>query len=147
MLRALCHQHLADWKEVLPAVLLALRSTIHGCTRVTPFACVYGKEPTTPLDVFCCFPGNPVAANEHVRWLEAHQLEAHRFVQEQLGQAILLTAQRYGDEKDAIQTGEKVWLFTTKPAADQKMALTGPYKVTGQLGGTLRTIHPKGMWC
>ena len=37
MLRVLCHQHAADWEEVLPAALLALRSAIHESTGVTPF--------------------------------------------------------------------------------------------------------------
>ena len=149
MLRALCQQHSADWEEVLPAALLALRSAVHESTGATPFACVYGREPATPLDVLCRFPDTPDAANDHVRRLEAHQLKAHRIVQEQLGRAIHRSARRYGDEKDAIQPGEKVWLFTSKPAADRKLAipLTGPWRVTGQLGGTLRTIHPEGSWC
>ena len=38
MLRVLCHQHSADWEEVLPAALLALRSAVHESTGVTPFA-------------------------------------------------------------------------------------------------------------
>ena len=149
MLRALCQQHSADWEEVLPAALLALRSAVHESTGATPFACVYGREPATPLDVLCRFPDTPDAANDHVRRLEAHQLKAHRVVQEHLGRAIHRSARRYGDEKDAIQPGEKVWLFTSKPAADRKLAipLTGPWRVTGQLGGTLRTIHPEGSWC
>ena len=149
MLRALCQQHSADWEEVLPAALLALRSAVHESTGATPFACVYGREPTTPLDVLCRFPDTPDAASDHVRRLEDHQLKAHRAVQEHLGRAIQRSARRYGDEKDAIQTGEKVWLFTSKPAADRKLAipLTGPWRVTGQLGGTLRTIHPEGSWC
>ena len=42
-----------------------------------------------------------------------------------------------------------MWLFTGRPAADRKLAipLTGPYTVTGQPGGTLRTIYPDGNWC
>ena len=59
MLRVLCHQHAADWEEVLPAALLALHSAVHESTGVTPFACLYGKEPATPLDMLCRFPGTP----------------------------------------------------------------------------------------
>ena len=42
-----------------------------------------------------------------------------------------------------------MWLFTSKPAADQKLAVpySGPWKVTRQLAGTLRTIRPEGDWC
>ena len=67
MLRALCLQHSADWEEVLPATLLALRSAVHESTGVTPFACVYGREPTTPLDVLCRFPNTPIAAGKYVQ--------------------------------------------------------------------------------
>ena len=42
MLRVLCHQHAADWEEVLPAALLALCSAVHESNGVTPFACLYG---------------------------------------------------------------------------------------------------------
>ena len=73
MLCVLCHQHVADWEEVLPAALLALRSTVHESTRVTPLACVYGREPATPLDLVCRFPSAPLAAHSYVRRLEDHQ--------------------------------------------------------------------------
>ena len=63
MLRTLCHQHAIDWEEVLPA---ALRSTVHESTWVMPFACVYGQEPATPLDVHCPFPDVPAAADQYV---------------------------------------------------------------------------------
>ena len=70
-------------------------------------------------------------------------------MQTQLGRALQRTSCRYGDEKDAIQPGEKVWLFTSKPAADRKLAIpySGPWRVTKQLSGTLRTIRPEGDWC
>ena len=70
-------------------------------------------------------------------------------MQVQLARALQRTSRRYGDEKDAIQPGERVWLFTSKPAADRKLAVpySGPWRVTRQLAGTLRTIRPEGDWC
>ena len=112
MLRALCNQHAADWEEVLPAALLALRSAVHKSTGVTPFACVYGREPATILDLLSRSPCAPLAAHSYVCCLEEHQFRAHRVVQTQLACAIQRSARRYGDKKDAIQSGEKVWLFT-----------------------------------
>ena len=149
MLRALCNQHAAAWEEVLPAALLALRSAVHESTGVTPFACVYGKEPETPLDLLSHPPGAPLAAHSYVRRLEEHQFWAHRIVQTQLARAPQRSACRYGDEKDAIQPGEKVRLFTSKPATDRKLAIpyTGPRRVIQQLSGTLCTIRPEGSWC
>ena len=94
-------------------------------------------------------PGTPLATHTYVRRLEDHQFRAHRAVQVQLACALQRTSHRYGDEKDAIQPGEKVWLFTSKPAADRKLAIpySGPWRVTRQLAGTLRTILPEGDWC
>ena len=110
---------------------------------------MYGKEPATPLDLLSHPPGAPLAAHSYVRRLEEHQFRAHREVQTQLARAIQRSARRYGDEKNAIQPGERVWLFTSKPAADRKLAIpyTGPWKVIQQLSGTLRTIRPEGSWC
>ena len=149
MLRVLCHQHAADWEEVLPAALLALRSAIHESTGVTPFTCLYGREPATPLDLVSKVPGTPLAAHTYVRRLEDHQFHAHRAVQVQLARALQRTSRHYGDEKDAIQPGERVWLFTSKPAADRKLAIpySGPWRVTKQLAGTLHSIQPEGNWC
>ena len=49
MLWVLCHQHAADWEEVLPAALLALRSAVHESTGVIPFACVVPLSPPTVM--------------------------------------------------------------------------------------------------
>ena len=87
MLRVLCHQHAADWEEVLPAALLALRSAVHESTKVTPFTCVYGREPATPLDLLSRFPGAALAAHSYVRRLEDNQFKAHRMVQVHLARA------------------------------------------------------------
>ena len=146
MLHVLCHQHAADWEEVLPAAPLALCIAVQESTGVTPFACLYGREPATPLDLVSKVPSTPLAAHTYVHQLEDHQFRAHRAVQVQLACALQRTSRRYGDEKDAIQPGEKVWLFTSKPAADWKLAIpySGPWRVTKQLAGTLRTIRPEG---
>ena len=88
MLRVLRHQHAADWEEVLPVALLALRSAVHESTEVTPFACVYRKEPATPLDMLCYFPGAPLAAHSYVRRLEDHQFKAHHLIQVQLARSL-----------------------------------------------------------
>ena len=63
--------------------------------------------------------------------------------------ALQRTSRRYGDEKDAIQPGAKLWLFISRPSADQQLAIpySGPWQVTKQLSGTLRTIRPEGDWC
>ena len=149
MLCILCHQHAADWEEVLPAALLALRSAVHESTGVTPFACLYGREPATPLDLVSRASDAPLAAHTYVRRLEDHRFCAHQAEQAQLARAIQCTGRRYDNERDAMQPGEKLWLFTSRLSADRKLTIpyTGPWRVTRQLSGTLRTIRPEGDWC
>ena len=53
MLRVLCHQHAADWEEVLPAALLALRSAVHESTKITSFARA-SMGGSLPLLWTCC---------------------------------------------------------------------------------------------
>ena len=72
MLRILCQQHATNLEEVLPAALLALRSAVHESTGVTPFTCLYRREPATPLDLVSRTPGAPLATNSYVRRLEDH---------------------------------------------------------------------------
>ena len=67
MSHVLCHQHVADLKEVLPTALLTLRSAVYESTGVTPSACLYEREPATPLDLVSKVPGTRLAANTHVR--------------------------------------------------------------------------------
>ena len=145
MLCVLCHQHAADWEEVLPAALLTLRSAVHESTGVTPFACLYGKQLATLLDLLSRIPGAPLAAHSYVRWLEDHQFKAHCAVKVLLQRS----ARRYVDERDTIQPGEKVWLFTSKPSTDRKLAIpyTGPWRVVQQHSMTLRTIQLERSWC
>ena len=56
MLRALCTETNRNFEEVLPAALLALRSTVHESTGVSPFFCVFGREATTPVDLIFGLP-------------------------------------------------------------------------------------------
>ena len=95
------------------------------------------------------FPGAPLATHSYVCRLEDHQFKAHQLVQVQLARALQHSARLYGNKKDAIQPGEKVWLFTSKLSGDRKLAIpyTGPWRVVQQTSRTLRTIQPEGNWC
>ena len=59
------------------------------------------------------------------------------------------TRRGYGDKRDTIQPGEKVWLFTYNSSADRKWAVpyAGPWQVVPPPSGTLHTIRPEGGWC
>ncbi|XP_064463444.1 uncharacterized protein LOC135374410 [Ornithodoros turicata] len=49
VLRALCHERVADWEACLPAALFALRTASHESTGFSPAELVYGRALRSPL--------------------------------------------------------------------------------------------------
>ena len=142
MSRVLCHQHCC---RLGGSATCRTPCPPQRCPRETGSHSIRpGREPATPLDLVSKVPGTPLAANTYVRRLEDHQFRAHRAVQVQLALALQRTSRRYGNERDAIQPEEKVWLFTSRPSADRKLAIpySGPCRVTKRLSGMHRTIRP-----
>ena len=150
MLRVLCHQHAADWEEVLPAALLALRSAVHESTGVTPFACVYGREPATPLDILCRFPGcspgcpqlRPTAGRSPVQGPSSRPGPAHPCPP---------TAAPVDTETKEMRSRLERESGCLLPSPPLIVSLPFHTPALGGLPtnpqGTLRTIHPEGSWC
>ncbi|XP_071933078.1 uncharacterized protein [Coffea arabica] len=51
LLRAIIKKNLKSWEECLPHVEFAYNRAIHSTTGFSPFECVYGFNPLTPLDL------------------------------------------------------------------------------------------------
>ena len=51
LLRAVIKKNLKSWEDVLPYVEFAYNRAQHSSTHVSPFKCVYGLNPLTPLDL------------------------------------------------------------------------------------------------
>ena len=90
-----------------------------------------------PLDLLSPSPCTPLAAHNYVRRLEEHQFKAHRMVQVQLARAIQRSARRYGDEKDAVQTGENLLQIAISPF---------PTPVPGGLSNSCRALYARSVW-
>ena len=51
LLRALIRTHKKTWEDCLPIAEFAYNRTIHRTVEISPFECVYGFNPLTPLDL------------------------------------------------------------------------------------------------
>ena len=53
MLAMFAGQYRDDWDDLLPAVMMAYRSSVHESTGFSPYRLMYGEECTLPMDIGC----------------------------------------------------------------------------------------------
>ena len=51
ILRTVIRKNINSWEDVLPHVEFAYNRAVHSYTNISPFECVYGSNPLTPLDL------------------------------------------------------------------------------------------------
>ena len=51
MLAMFVGEHRDDWDDLLPAVMMAYRSSVHKSTGFSPYRLMFGEECTLPMDV------------------------------------------------------------------------------------------------
>lgn len=146
-----------DWDIKLPLVLMAIRSTPHRATGITPFEMMTGRQMTLPLHLLYQAEDFNVAtaytAHEYVRDLREHLQTTFALAQENL-EASAQGAKAYYDRKTSdreYEVGDKVFLFKfIQPTGIPKKFLprwTGPFEIVGKLSPVayrLRIPKPRG---
>ena len=51
MMAMFAGEHHDDWDDILPAVMMAYRSSVHKSTGFSPYRLMFGEEYTLPMDV------------------------------------------------------------------------------------------------
>ena len=51
MLAMFAWEHRDDWDDLLPAVMMAYRSSVYESTGFSPYRLMFGEECTLPMDV------------------------------------------------------------------------------------------------
>jgi len=124
-----------DWVDILPAVLMAYRSTVAtSSTGHSPFYILYGREMKMPIDTEVVPPptGHTTADQYIAKMLPRLKL-AREVAQENIKQHQEVSKQKHDKNTRTFsyQPGEKCWLYdpTTKTGASRKLKLrwTGPY--------------------
>ncbi len=132
-----------DWDVKLPLVLMAIRSTPHRSTGVTPFEMMTGREMTLPLHLLYHPEDVSVAtaytAHQYVADLRDHLRATFAWAQENL-EASAKGAKAYYDRTAAhreYQIGDKVFYFRfAQPVGISKKFLpswSGPFEIVGKL--------------
>ena len=132
-----------DWDVKLPLVLMALRSTPHRTTGVTPFEMMTGREMTLPLHLLYRPEDVSVAtaytAHQYVTDLRDHLQATFAWAQENL-EASVKGSKAYYDRKVShheYNVGDKVFLFrfATQVGISRKFLprWIGPFEIVGKL--------------
>lgn len=160
ILRAMIDTVDADWEELLPEVLLGLRTARNRVTGVTPFYAVFGREAMLPIDYLYANSraslGPRVQQNrEFIQRL--HQ--TYHFMRKNIRTTVERSRQLYSGklQGDPLESGDLVWLFTPvirdrtnagvpKPTRKHSCFWTGPWRIQKRLTSVLFVIETHGQW-
>ena len=153
-LRAIRQEKKCGWLEALPGALFALNTAVCSSTGFAPYMLLFGRDPSTPLDLIFGSPPEPdekkTATTEYVRKLKERIQSAHRYARENAFGAIVRARRAYNLQKKLFTPGQLVWLFSpsVKPGVRRKFAdhWTGPWTVAGAASSTLYRIVPHPEW-
>ena len=105
-----------NWEQILPAVMMAYRTSVHKSTHMSPFMLVFGREVHLPVDVMF---GNPPAeltkcSSMHALYLRNNLESAYHKVRKYLTVESRIQKEGY-DRKvkgvsPAYKVGDLVWL-------------------------------------
>ena len=107
----------SDWEENLGAALLALRTSIHKATGVSPFYALFGQEARLPCDITLMDPeqNEGQADRTDAIKLERKLKTAYAFMRKKLKRSAETQAKNFQQkEPTPFQIGDYTWLFTPK---------------------------------
>ena len=133
-------EHKGTWVSVLPAVELAINSTINDSMGYSPFYVASGQEATKPADLLEGLSPNPAAGNFANRIATIYHVVRTRLEKAQASQKYQVDKRR----RDAsFQVGDHVLLDTRNLALPETRKLAdryvGPFRITAKVGPT--TYH------
>ena len=143
MLAMVAGKNRDDWDDLLPAVMMAYRSSVHESTGYSPYRLMFGEECTLPMDIG--LPTDPSQPQEELTspyaiWVRDALEEAYEQVRLHSGQAVR-RQKRLFDRRAVTRTFAKGdWVMRYyAPAKKCKLdsAWVGPYLVVSFMGWTI----------
>ena len=143
-----------DWEDHLPAALLAIRTSVHKATGMTPFMALYGREANLPIDIAYGSPPGEETTERIETWAEVLQdrmRKLYEHIRNNTEDAVRRSASYYTQGSIAkFKPGDKVWLYTPRIDKEKGAKLTnpwsGPYLVQQKKSEVLFQILALGNW-
>ena len=148
LLSKLVGDHPQKWSQFLPHALFTIRTSYNRNLGASPFEILYGRRPTTSLDILFREPtrdrdGVPQTNKEIIQ-------AAQTWVRNHLSKAIARQRRSYISKLHQYLPGDQVWLFTPVPVpkGTRKFAKfwTGPWRVTRAVNKVVYEIAPHPTW-
>ncbi|MCG8109893.1 MAG: hypothetical protein JAZ10_03920, partial [Candidatus Thiodiazotropha endolucinida] len=138
-----------DWDQHLDFIVMALNSTIHETTGMSPYRLVYGEKMTTPIDLMTDpIPGEEILyASDYAMQLRTKLRESHCLVREILKKAAERQKKQYDCrvQEYNYKHGDLVWRNQKKVTPGVKCKIsrhwTGPWVITERLCDVLFKIQ------
>ena len=132
-----------DWDDLLPAVMMAYRSSVHKSTGFSPYRLMFGEECTLPMDIG--LPRDQLDTSESITspyalWVRDALEEAYDQVRQHSGQAVQRQKRLYDRRavKRDFAVGDWVMRYYS-PAKKCKLdsPWIGPYLIVSFMGWTI----------
>ena len=140
-----------DWDDLLPAVMMAYRSSVHESTGFSPYRLMFGEECTLPMDIGLPKQQSDLPdyiANPYAIWVRNALEVAYDQVRQHSGQAVQRQKRLYDRRavKRRFAVGDWVMRYYT-PAKKCKLdsAWIGPYLIVSLIGWALGIQKKPGL--
>lgn len=114
MLRSMVKGKLTSWEKHLPLIEFVYNRVIHSITGMTPFECIYGLNPLTPLELTPLPNDVMISLDESKRAESMKKLHKKvRLLIEKKNQDIARRVNK-GRKKLILESGDWVWVHLRK---------------------------------
>lgn len=149
MLSTALAEHVFDWDEILPFLLMAYRTSRHESTGFSPNKMLFGTEIRMPLEAYA--PESPdnnrFNAPEYVEFIQKMLKKSHTIAREHLEKAVEYQQRSYLNRLNphAYQLKEPIWYWRPVFKKGQSPKLlsfwTGPYYIVEILSDVVYRIQ------
>ena len=155
MLRAICGNDPKRWDEALPQAVFAINSAVNATTGLSAHQMLFGRDPSTPLDLLFGSPPtmllrDPSVSEEYAHLLRQGMENAHAYARDNICRAVRRQRRLYHQQAKQFEVGDRVWLFSPRAVPDLSRKLTtywtGPWTILEKLNDLTYRLSPQAEW-
>ena len=151
ILKKMATRNPGAWKEMLPAALFSMRTSVHSTTGLAPYQVLFGRPPNLELDQVFRLPSQQLDSEETPGSdLQRRILEAHEYARQHSAKMVARSRRNYLGEHRTFQVGDLVWLYTPRlqPGRGKKFSnfYSGPWQVIKRVNQVCYKLAPRANW-